>query len=75
MRDDILEKLYNNPVYLYYLRKHPKWYYYLEQNPSNFIFFENKLKKELKITTYDKLENMKKQISIISKFMDYFKNK
>ena len=55
MRDDILEKLYNNPVYLDYLRKHPKWYYYLEQNPSNFIFFENTLKKELKITTYDKL--------------------
>ena len=75
MRDDILEKLYSNPVYLDYLRNHPKWYYYLEQNPENFFVFEKTLKEELKITTYDKLENIRKQINTISKFMEYFKNK
>ncbi len=75
MRDDILEKLYSNPIYLDYLRNHPKWYYYLEQNPENFSVFEKTLKEELKITTYDKLENIRKQINTISKFMEYFKNK
>ena len=75
MRDDILQKLYSNPIYLEYLRNHPKWYYFLEQNSNNFVSFENTLKQELKITTYDKLENLKNQINIISKFMDYFKNK
>ena len=73
MRDDILQKLYSNSIYLEYLRNHPKWYYFLEQNPNNFVLFENTLKQELKITTYDKLENLKNQIHIISKFMDYFK--
>lgn len=75
MRDQILQKLYNNPIYLDYLRYHPKWYYYLEQNPNNFVLFERALKKELKITTYDKLEKAKKQINFASKFIEYFKNK
>jgi hypothetical protein len=75
MRDEILNKLYNNSVYLEYLRYHPKWYYYLEDNPNNYLIFERKVKEDLKITTYDKLEKMKKQISFASKFIDYFKNK
>ncbi len=75
MRDDILEKLYSNPVYLDYLRNHPKWYYYLEENPSNYSIFERKVKEDLKITTYDKLERAKKQITTISKFIEYFKLK
>ena len=32
MREDILQKIYNNPKYLEYLRYHPKWYYYLDEN-------------------------------------------
>ncbi len=75
MRADILEKLYANEVYLEYLRYHPKWYYYLEQNPQNYIVFENKVKQELKLTTYDKLEKMKKQINFASKMINYFKAK
>ena len=75
MRDDILQKLYANPVYLDYLRNHPKWYYYLEENPNNYSIFEMKVKEDLKITTYDKLERAKKQITTISKFIDYFKLK
>jgi len=75
MRDDVLQKLYSNPVYLDYLRNHPKWYQYLEDNPNNYSIFERKVKEDLKITTYDKLENFKKQINFITKFMDYFKNK
>ena len=73
MREDILQKLYQNPKYLEYLRYHPKWYYYLDENPNNYQVFERIVKDELKITTYDKLERLKKQISFVSKFMDYFK--
>lgn len=75
MNDNILQKLYANPQYLEYLRFHPKWYYYLEQNPNYFAIFERTVKEELKITTYDKLEKLKKQINFATKFMDYFKNK
>lgn len=75
MNEDILRKIYSNPQYLEYLRFHPKWYYYLEQNPNNFSIFERTVKEELKITTYDKLEKLKKQINFATKFMEYFKNK
>ena len=73
MREDILQKIYNNPKYLDYLRYHPKWYYYLDENPNNYSIFERTVKEELKITTYDKLERLKKQISFATKFMEYFK--
>ena len=73
MREDILQKIYNNPKYLQYLRYHPKWYYYLDENPNNYSIFERTVKQELKITTYDKLEKLKKQINFVTKFMDYFK--
>lgn len=75
MNEDILRKIYSNPQYLEYLRFHPKWYFYLEQNPNNFSIFERTVKEELKITTYDKLEKLKKQINFATKFMEYFKNK
>lgn len=73
MREDILQKIYSNPNYLQYLRYHPKWYYYLDENPNNYSIFERTVKQELKITTYDKLEKLKKQINFVTKFMDYFK--
>lgn len=72
MRDEILEKIYANPTYLEYLRKNPKWYYFLDQNPAQFKDFEATVKKELKLTTYDKLENIKTQISFASSIINYF---
>lgn len=73
MREDILQKIYSNPKYLEYLRYHPKWYYYLDENPNNYSIFERTVKEELKITTFDKLEKLKKQINFATKFMEYFK--
>lgn len=72
MRDDILKKLYENEKYLEYLRYHPKWYYYLDMNPAHFNEFEKIVKKELKITTYDRLESAKKQINFASAMLNYF---
>ncbi len=72
MRDDVLKKLYGNEKYLEFLRYHPKWYYYLDMNPAYFDEFEKVVKKELKITTYDKLESAKKQINFASAMLNYF---
>lgn len=71
MRQDILEKLYQNEMYLDYLRYHPKWYYYLDQDPSNFNLFEKVVKQELKITTIDKLDKVQKQINFASALLQY----
>ncbi len=72
MRDEIIEKLYNNEQYLNYLRRHPKWYYYLDLDPKYFSEFERVVKKALKITTYDKLEAIKKQVNFAGAMIKYF---
>jgi hypothetical protein len=43
----------------------------LEKNPNLFKEFENELKKDLKITTYDKIENLKKQINFVNGIVKY----
>ena len=67
-----MEKIYQNPDILNYLRYHPKWYYYLDLDPNNFQVFNNVVKKELKITTYDKLEKLKSHVNFASSVIDYF---
>lgn len=67
----ILQKIYSNPMYLNYLRYHPKWYVILNQNPSAYSDFEKELKVNLKITTADKIENLRKQIDFINSMIKY----
>lgn len=75
MRDEVLKKIYSNPQYLDYLRRHPKWYYYLDLDPKYLNDFERVVKKALKITTYDKLEQLKNQINFASAMLRYFSNR
>lgn len=75
MKDEVIRKLYSNQVYLDYLRENPKWYYYLDLDPKYYEDFEKTVKKALKITTYDKLESLKKQINFASSMLNYFSNK
>ena len=72
MHEDILEKLYANDQYLEYLRRHPKWYYYLDEDPKNYKLFEQAVKKDLKLTSFDKLERFKKQVNFASALVKYF---
>ena len=71
MDQSVLTLMYQNPVYLKYLRYHPKWYMILEKNPAYYKEFEKELKKDLKITTYDKIENLKKQINFVNGIIKY----
>ncbi len=71
MDQNILIQLYQNPTYLNYLRYHPKWYIVLDRHPEAFKDFEKTLKKDLKITTYDKIENLKKQINFVNSMIKY----
>lgn len=67
----LINEIYKNPTYLNYLRYHPKWYMILEKNPAYYKEFEKELKKDLKITTYDKIENLKKQINFVNGIIKY----
>lgn len=71
---DIMEKIYQSPEMLEYLRRHPKWYYYMDSNHKNFDVFVNVVRKELKETTYDKLEKIKNRVNFASSLINYFNN-
>lgn len=71
MRQDILSKLYTNELYLTYLRYHPKWYVILNDNPDAYNEFEKEVKINLKLTTYDKIDNLRKQVDFINGIVKY----
>ena len=71
MDQAILSKIYANPIYLDYLRYHPKWYIILNKNLDAYTLFENELKKELKLTLSDKIEQLRKQIDFINGMIKY----
>lgn len=75
MDQTILSKIYANDLYLNYLRYHPKWYIILNKNPSAYYEFEKVLKSDLKITTVDKIEQLKKQIDFINGMLNYLNSK
>lgn len=71
MDRSILLTIYNNQTYLKYLRYNPKWYLILERYPNAFKEFEKKLKKDLKLTTSDRIENFQKQLNFINSMIKY----
>ena len=71
MVQSVLNKIYANDIYINYLRYNPKWYIYLNDNPSTFSAFEKEVKTNLKITTADKIDNLKKQIDFINGMIKY----
>lgn len=71
MNQQILSRLYENDLYLTYLRYHPKWYVILNEHPEAYPEFEKELKVNLKLTTTDKINNFKKQVDFISGMIKY----
>ncbi|MCM1259989.1 MAG: YlbE-like family protein [Anaeroplasma bactoclasticum] len=67
----VLEKLYSNDVYLNYIRYNPRWYVVLNRNPSAISDFEKEVKVNLKMTTSDKIETLRKQIDFINGMLKY----
>lgn len=74
MHYTILEKLYQNETLLRYLRYNPKWYIPLNMNPESYKDFEKEAKVKLKLTTADKIENLKNQINFINGMLKYINN-
>ena len=71
MIEEITSKLYQNPVYLQYVRYHPKWYIALNRYPESYKDFEKEVKVKLKLTVSDKVENLRKQIEFINGMIKY----
>ena len=60
----------NNPIFEKFLRENSYWYKYLNRNKKNIKNFEEDLKKKYKLTTEDKINDMKDKIESLSKIMD-----
>ena len=71
MKKEILDLLYTNDMYLTYLRYHTKLYIILNDNPNLYSEFEKELKVNLKLTTADKIDNLRKQIDFINGIVKY----
>lgn len=71
MSQNLLNIIYGNPLYLEYLRYHPKWYVILNNNENMFKEFEKEIKVAYKITTYDKINNLKKQVDFVNGMLKY----
>ena len=72
MSPALLNKIYSNHLYLEYLRYHPNWYVILNNDESMYKEFEKEIKVTYKITTYDKIENLKKQVDFVNGMLKYF---
>lgn len=72
MVKSVLDKIYSSEIYTNYLRYNPKWYIYLNQDTLTINDFEKEVKTNLKMTSSDKIANLKKQIDFINGMIKYF---
>lgn len=72
MTSALLSKIYSNPLYLEYLRYHPNWYVILNNDENMYKEFEKEIKVAYKITAYDRIESLKKQVDFVNGMLKYF---
>lgn len=63
--------LYQNPVFLDYLRNNPHWYKILYYNPTRFSEFLEEAKQAMNLTMEDRISKFQKQLNFISSIAQY----
>lgn len=71
IKEEILNKIYEDDRILNYLRYNPFWYKILYYEPDKIDDFMNEAKKTLKITVSDNINNFKNQVDFISSLIEY----
>lgn len=67
---DLQFKIKNDPNLFRYLRENSYWYKELNRNPNSLRQMELEMRKRYKMTTVDKISNIKKSIDMVRTFMD-----
>lgn len=70
-----MQYMYENPMFLEYLRYNPRWYKILHYDPSMINQFIAEAKQNMKIRTVDKLETISNRLSLLSSLGSYFNKK
>ena len=66
-------KVKEDPYYIRYLRSHSYWYKILNRDYNSFKYFEEEVKREYKLTSVDRIENMFNTLEIVQKILSTFK--
>lgn len=66
-------KIKENPYYMRYLRSHSYWYKILNRDYKSFKMFEEEVKREYRLTSADKFENMLNTLEMAQKILSTFK--
>lgn len=70
MRSDILIKIRSDPNLYNYLKYNSYWYKELIRNPESINQMEEAMKKDYKLTTADKLNDINKKMNTLKMFLE-----
>ncbi len=63
-------KVRSNPYLYRYLRENSYWYKYLNRDPRSLHDMEEEMKKQYRMRTTDKINNISRGLELIRSFMD-----
>ena len=63
----------NNYLLQRYIREHSYWYKILNRNPELLYKMNENMKKEYKLTTADRINNISEKLTLIQTFMNMMK--
>lgn len=66
-------KIKNNPNLYRYLRENSYWYKELNRNPKSIKQMELEMKQKYKLTTVDKITQIRSGLEMVRSFMDVLK--
>lgn len=73
MNLDTQFKLKSNPLLQRYIREHSYWYKLLNRNPDLLSDMNEEMKKEYKLTTADRINNLSEKITLVQSFLNMLK--
>lgn len=73
MQADTLILIRSDPRLNMYLKYNSYWYKELIRNPSSITLLEEEMKKEFKLTTSDKINDMTEKLEMLQMFLNVMK--
>lgn len=73
MRLETIIKIKNDYLLQRYIREHSYWYKILNRNPEAISIMNDEMRKEYKLTTEDKINNIIEKLNLVQSFMNMIK--
>ena len=73
MQADTLILIRSDPRLNKYLKYNSYWYKELNRNPASITLLEEEMKKEFKLTTSDKINDMTEKLEMLQMFLNVMK--